>query len=81
MLPPSSLAVISNAIRDPHRRGHAIGAWASSIGIGLAAGPWLTALIIDSLGANWTWLYAAPQVRTPPSIRMVEQHKLAVFFP
>jgi EmrB/QacA subfamily drug resistance transporter len=60
MLLPSSLAVISNAIRDPHRRGHAIGAWASSIGIGLAAGPWLTSLIIDSLGASWTWLYAAP---------------------
>ena len=27
MLLPSSLAVISNAIRDPHRRGPAIGAW------------------------------------------------------
>ena len=60
MLLPSSLAVISNAIRDPHRRGPAIGAWASSLGIGLAAGPWLTSLIIDSLGASWTWLYAAP---------------------
>ena len=33
---------------------------ASSLGIGLAAGPWLTSLIIDSLGASWTWLYAAP---------------------
>jgi len=59
VLLPSSLSVISNAIPDPARRAPAIGAWAAALALALAAGPWLSTLVLDTIGAHWQWLYAA----------------------
>lgn len=58
MLMTSSLAVISHALPDHHVRGRAIAAWASSLAVGLAAGSWLSSLIINGIGADWTWIFA-----------------------
>ncbi|WP_194280436.1 MFS transporter [Streptomyces fagopyri] len=54
----SSLAVVSHAVPDPHRRAKAIAAWASSLASGLVVGPWLSTAVIDAMGARWTWIYA-----------------------
>ena len=59
MVLPSSLAVISHAIPDPRRRAPAIGAWASSLGLGLFCGSFIAALVIQGFSLSWQWLYAA----------------------
>lgn len=56
---PTTLAMVSGAVRDPHRRAAAIGAWASSLSLGLVAGPWLTTLVVDAADASWQWIFAA----------------------
>ena len=36
---PASLSIINDVFRDPTERAHAIGAWAGTIGLGIAIGP------------------------------------------
>ncbi|MFE7487772.1 MFS transporter [Kitasatospora sp. NPDC057541] len=51
LITPSSLALITHAVRDPRRRAGAIAAWAATSGLGLAVGPLVAGLALRW----WTW--------------------------
>ncbi|MFE7045510.1 MFS transporter [Streptomyces atratus] len=51
LITPSSLALITHAVRDPRRRAGAIAAWAAASGLGLAVGPLVAGLALRW----WTW--------------------------
>ncbi|OKJ25830.1 hypothetical protein AMK22_32565 [Streptomyces sp. CB01580] len=51
LITPSSLALITHAVRDPRRRAGAIAAWAAASGLGLAIGPLVAGLALRW----WTW--------------------------
>ncbi|MFE2107595.1 MFS transporter [Kitasatospora sp. NPDC059463] len=51
LITPSSLALITHAVRDPRRRAGAISAWAAASGLGLAVGPLVAGLALRW----WTW--------------------------
>jgi EmrB/QacA subfamily drug resistance transporter len=59
MILPATLAIITNVFPRAER-GKAIGVWAGLNGIGIALGPIIGGLIIDSLKWNWIFLINLP---------------------
>jgi EmrB/QacA subfamily drug resistance transporter len=59
MILPATLAIITNVF-PREERGKAIGVWAGLNGIGVALGPIIGGLIIDSLKWNWIFLINLP---------------------
>ncbi len=59
MILPATLAIITNVF-PREERGKAIGVWAGLNGIGIALGPIIGGLIIDSLKWNWIFLINLP---------------------
>src|SRR5665811_1627793 len=55
-IPPSTLSLIRSTFRDEKERAQAIGIWAGMSAIGLAVGPILGGLILDSTSA-WGWIF------------------------
>lgn len=55
-IPPSTLSLIRATFSDEKERARAIGLWAGMSGIGLAAGPILGGLILNSTSA-WGWIF------------------------
>jgi DHA2 family multidrug resistance protein-like MFS transporter len=55
-IPPSTLSLIRATFEDEKERARAIGFWAGMSGIGLAVGPILGGLILDSTTA-WGWIF------------------------
>jgi EmrB/QacA subfamily drug resistance transporter len=55
-IPPSTLSLIRSTFTDEKERARAIGIWAGLSGIGLAAGPILGGLILNSTSA-WGWIF------------------------
>jgi len=55
-IPPSTLSLIRSTFEDERERAQAIGLWAGMSAIGLAAGPILGGLILDSTSA-WGWIF------------------------
>ncbi len=55
-IPPSTLSLIRSTFSDEKERAQAIGVWAGLSGIGLAAGPILGGLILNSTTA-WGWIF------------------------
>ncbi len=55
-IPPSTLSLIRSTFEDEKERGRAIGVWAGMSAIGLAVGPVLGGLILDSTSA-WGWIF------------------------
>jgi EmrB/QacA subfamily drug resistance transporter len=52
---PTTLALISHAVPDPHERAKFVGLWAAALMTALAVGPLMTGVILDH--AAWRWIY------------------------
>ncbi|GAA2295057.1 MFS transporter [Streptomyces hawaiiensis] len=52
---PTTLALISHAVPDPHERATFVGLWAAALMTALAAGPLIAGVILDH--AAWRWIY------------------------
>ncbi|MFF5366939.1 MFS transporter [Streptomyces sp. NPDC013187] len=52
---PTTLALISHAVPDPHERAKFVGLWAASLMAALAVGPLLAGVILEH--AAWRWIY------------------------
>ncbi|MFG1793537.1 MFS transporter [Nocardia sp. NPDC049149] len=50
MLNPVAMAIITSVFTEPGRRVRAIGIWGSSVGIGMAAGPVVGGLLVETVG-------------------------------
>lgn len=55
-IPPSTLSLIRSTFSDERERARAIGIWAGMSAIGLAAGPILGGLILNST-SSWGWIF------------------------
>ncbi|MFF4397264.1 MFS transporter [Streptomyces sp. NPDC001480] len=52
---PTTLALISHAVPNPHERAKFVGLWAAALMSALAAGPLVAGVILDH--AAWRWIY------------------------
>ncbi|MEU6258509.1 MFS transporter [Streptomyces sp. NPDC047043] len=52
---PTTLALISHAVPDPHQRAKFVGLWAAALMTALAVGPLMAGVILDH--AVWRWIY------------------------
>jgi MFS transporter, DHA2 family, multidrug resistance protein len=59
-LMPSSLALISNMFRDPQQRGSAIGLWIACFSAGVAIGPIVGGLLLESFWWGSVFLMGVP---------------------
>lgn len=57
---PATLGLIFSIFPDPKQRGFAIGIWAGSISVGVAIGPVISGLLLETFSWHWTFLVAAP---------------------
>ena len=55
MITPTTLAIISSMYRDPTERTRAVGLWAASGGVALAAGPLVGGILSEH--ASWGWIF------------------------
>ncbi|WP_372487562.1 MFS transporter [Streptomyces lomondensis] len=53
---PTTLALISHAVPDPHERAKFVGLWAAALSLALAVGPLMAGVILQH--AAWHWIYA-----------------------
>ena len=60
LLVPSSLSLITHGLEDPGKRARAVGIWAGSSGIGLAGGPVIGGLLVETLGWRSIFLLNVP---------------------
>lgn len=59
-LTPASMALITHNYPDPKQRARATGIWASITVIGMAAGPLVGGILVDTLGWRWIFLINFP---------------------
>ncbi|MGO9498853.1 MAG: DHA2 family efflux MFS transporter permease subunit [Solirubrobacteraceae bacterium] len=59
---PSSLSIINDVFRDPAQRARAIGAWAATIGLGIAIGPIAGGLLLSGFWWGSIFLVNVPIV-------------------
>ncbi|WP_078559143.1 MFS transporter [Streptomyces sp. PRh5] len=52
---PTTLALISHAVPDPHQRAKFVGLWAAALMTALAVGPLMAGVILDHVA--WRWIY------------------------
>ncbi|WP_349345389.1 MFS transporter [Streptomyces rapamycinicus] len=52
---PTTLALISHVVPDPHQRAKFVGLWAAALMTALAVGPLMAGVILDH--AAWRWIY------------------------
>ncbi|MFJ8053524.1 MFS transporter [Streptomyces luteogriseus] len=52
---PTTLALISHVVPDPHERAKFVGLWAAALMTALAAGPLIAGVILEH--AAWRWIY------------------------
>ncbi|GAC1499581.1 MAG: MFS transporter [Ktedonobacteraceae bacterium] len=60
LLVPASLSLITHGFSDPGERARAIGIWGGSSGIGLASGPVVGGLLVETLGWRSIFLLNIP---------------------
>jgi DHA2 family methylenomycin A resistance protein-like MFS transporter len=60
LLVPSSLSLITHGFQNPGKRARAVGIWAGSSGIGLAGGPVIGGLLVETLGWRSIFLLNVP---------------------
>lgn len=60
LLVPGSLSLITYGFQNPEKRARAVGIWAGSSGIGLAGGPVISGLLVDTLGWRSIFLLNVP---------------------
>jgi DHA2 family methylenomycin A resistance protein-like MFS transporter len=60
LLVPSSLSLITHGFQNPEKRARAVGFWAGSSGIGLAGGPIVGGLLVETLGWRSIFLLNVP---------------------
>jgi DHA2 family methylenomycin A resistance protein-like MFS transporter len=59
-LTPASMALITHNYPDPRQRARATGVWASITVIGMAAGPFVGGILVDTVGWRWIFLINLP---------------------
>lgn len=59
-LTPASMALITHTYPEPKQRARATGVWASITVIGMAAGPLVGGMLVDTLGWRWIFLINLP---------------------
>ncbi|WP_354670101.1 MFS transporter [Streptomyces sp. S.PNR 29] len=57
---PTTLALISHAVPDPHQRAKFVGLWAAALMTALAIGPLMAGVILDHVAWRWIYLPAIP---------------------
>ncbi|GAA2581587.1 hypothetical protein GCM10010304_24310 [Streptomyces roseoviolaceus] len=57
---PTTLALISHAVPNPHERAKFVGLWAAALSLALAVGPLMAGVILDHTAWHWIYLPAIP---------------------
>ena len=60
LLVPGSLSLITHGFQDPGKRARAVGVWVGSSGVGLAGGPVIGGLLVETLGWRSIFLLNVP---------------------